>query len=144
MKPQALLDINVLLALVWAGHVHHARVVAWHREWMPKKWVLCPLSEAGFLRLSLNRAFVSGQATISILRETLRRLHAQRSCIRIHEVPDPSDPRFDPVWKKVRDHQQVMDAMLLSIAIAANMRLATLDEKMGGLADRDDRIICIP
>lgn len=144
MKPQALLDINVLQALVWAGHVHHARVVAWHREWMPKKWVLCPLSEAGFLRLSLNRAFVSGEATISILRETLRRLHAQRSCIRIHEVPDPSDPRFDPVWKKVRDHQQVMDAMLLFIAIAANMRLATLDEKMGGLADRDDRIICIP
>lgn len=37
-----------------------------------------------------------------------------------------------------------MDAMLLSIAMAANMRLATLDEKMDGLADRNDRIIYIP
>ena len=52
-----LLDINVLLAIAWPQHVHHARV---------KKWLLtqtaqgklsiatCPITQLGFSRISMN------------------------------------------------------------------------------------------
>jgi uncharacterized protein len=52
-----LLDINVLLAIAWPQHVHHARV---------KNWLLaqtahgklsiatCPITQLGFLRISMN------------------------------------------------------------------------------------------
>jgi uncharacterized protein len=52
-----LLDINVLLAIAWPQHIHHARV---------KRWLLaktahgklsvatCPLTQIGFLRISMN------------------------------------------------------------------------------------------
>lgn len=144
MKPQALLDVNVLLALVWTDHVDHARVVRWHRDWLPNKWVLCPLSEAGFLRLSLNPAFTAGHAAIEILLETMRRLRSQPGCVRIAGGPDPVDPRFEPIWKKVRGHQQVMDALFLSTAVAADIHLATMDKQIRALSDHDDRVILIP
>jgi hypothetical protein len=52
-----LLDINVLLAIAWPQHIHHARV---------KRWLLsqsahgklsiatCPITQLGFLRISMN------------------------------------------------------------------------------------------
>ena len=52
-----LLDINVLLAIAWPQHVHHARL---------KRWLLsqtahgklsiatCPITQLGFLRISMN------------------------------------------------------------------------------------------
>jgi uncharacterized protein len=52
-----LLDINVLLAIAWPQHIHHAKV---------KRWLLsqtgggklsiatCPITQLGFLRISMN------------------------------------------------------------------------------------------
>ena len=47
-----LLDVNVLLASVWANHSRHTEAFAWVEG---KHIVLCPLSELGFLRISTNK-----------------------------------------------------------------------------------------
>jgi predicted nucleic acid-binding protein len=120
MKPVALLDVNVLLALLWSHHADHERVVRWHEEWTPKKWAVCPFSEAGFLRLSLNPAFVAGQAPVGTLIEILRRLCTKRG-----------------------GHRQVTDAMLLCITIEEDTLLATMDRSIAALADRPDRVVLI-
>jgi len=143
MKPVALLDVNVLLALLWSHHADHERVVRWHEEWAPKKWAVCPFSEAGFLRFSLNPAFVAGQAPVGTLLEILRRLHSKRGYHRMDSVPDPSDARFSSLWEKVRGHRQVTDAMLLCMAIDEDVRLATMDRSIAALADRPDRVVLI-
>jgi predicted nucleic acid-binding protein len=44
-----LLDVNVLLAAMWASHPQHAKAFAWLTG---KSVVLCPLTELGFLRIS--------------------------------------------------------------------------------------------
>jgi predicted nucleic acid-binding protein len=44
-----LLDVNVLLAAIWANHSRHAETFAWLDG---KTIVLCPLGELGFLRIS--------------------------------------------------------------------------------------------
>lgn len=144
MKPLALLDVNVLLALVWTHHADHARVVRWHEKWIPKKWAVCPFTESGFLRLSLNPAFVAGQAPVDTLLEILRRLRSKRGYQRLDAVPDPTDPHLKPLWTKVRGYRQVTDAMLLGMAIADDIHLATMDKGMSVLADRPDRVIVIP
>lgn len=143
MKPVALLDVNVLLALLWSHHADHERVVRWHEDWVPKKWAVCPFGEAGFLRLSLNPAFVAGQAPVGTLIEILRRLRSKRGCQRVDSVPDPSDARFSSLWEKVRGHRQVTDAMLLCMAIEEDIRLVTMDRSIVALADRPDRIVLI-
>jgi uncharacterized protein len=144
MKPPALLDVNVLLALLWSHHADHDRVVRWHEQWMPKKWAVCPLSEAGFLRISLNPAFVAGRAPVGTLLETLRLLRSKRGYQRLDSVPDPTDARLQPLWEKVRGHRQVTDAFLLGTAIAADIPLATMDRGIPSLADHPDRVILIP
>ncbi len=144
MKPHALLDVNVLLALLWSHHADHARVVRWHEEWVPKKWAVCPFSEAGFLRISLNPAFVAGPVPADTLLETLRRLRSKRGYQRLDSGPDPADVRFKTLWEKVRSHRQVTDAILLGTAIAADIHLATMDRGIPALADRTDRVILIP
>jgi uncharacterized protein len=144
MKQQALLDVNVLLALLWSHHADHARVVRWHEEWMPKKWVLCPFTEAGFLRVSLNPAFAAGSVQTGLLLETLLRLHSKQGYQRVASTPDLGDVRCKILWEKLRGHRQVTDAMLLSIAIAEDIQLATMDQGISALADRPDRVILIP
>ena len=51
----ALLDVNVLVALVLDQHVHH---VAAHRQFagVAERWFTTPLTEAGLLRLLLTPA----------------------------------------------------------------------------------------
>ncbi|MFM8460093.1 MAG: hypothetical protein ACKOB0_14355, partial [Chthoniobacterales bacterium] len=104
---------------------------------------VCPFSEAGFLRLSLNPAFVAGQAPVGTLIEILRRLHSKRGYHRMDSVPDPSDARFSSLWEKVRGHRQVTDAVLLCMAIDEDVRLATMDRSIATLADRPDRVVLI-
>src|SRR6266571_7061654 len=50
--PRYLLDVNVLLAVIWADHPQHAKAFSWLSG---KSVLLCPLSELGFLRISTNK-----------------------------------------------------------------------------------------
>ena len=52
--PRYLLDVNVLLAVIWADHPQHANAFSWVSG---KSVLLCPLSELGFLRISTNTHF---------------------------------------------------------------------------------------
>lgn len=50
-----LLDVNVLLALAWPNHVHHARSHRWFRSIEGELWATCPTTQTGFVRVSSNR-----------------------------------------------------------------------------------------
>jgi uncharacterized protein len=52
-----LLDINVLLAMAWPQHVHHARVNRWLLAQTARgklSIATCPITQLGFLRVSMN------------------------------------------------------------------------------------------
>jgi toxin-antitoxin system PIN domain toxin len=51
IPPGRLLDVNVLLAAIWANHPQHEKAFAWIAD---KIIVLCPLAELGFLRISTH------------------------------------------------------------------------------------------
>ncbi len=51
-----LLDVNVLLAAVWATHPQFAAADAWLNG---KSAVVCPISELGFLRTSTNKKAIA-------------------------------------------------------------------------------------
>ena len=55
-----LLDVNVLLAGVWASHPRHLDAFGWLQG---KSIVLCPLTGLGFLRISSNKKAFSTTAT---------------------------------------------------------------------------------
>lgn len=57
MRP-AFLDVNLLVALAWPNRVHHAVAHAWFRRNQSNGWATCPVSQAGFVRVSSRRTVI--------------------------------------------------------------------------------------
>lgn len=53
-----LLDVNVLIALSWPQHIHHARAHGWFSAEATEGWVTTPVTETGFVRISSNTALI--------------------------------------------------------------------------------------
>ena len=120
-----LLDINVMIAAAWPAHIAHARTVRWFAR-RQSAGVLaiatCPLTELGFLRLSL---VLKGYAPdLAQAHEALRLLtHSPRR--RHHFWPDGLPARDLPAW--VHGSQQITDGYLVSLAAKNSGQLVTLD-----------------
>ncbi len=71
--PRHLLDVNVLLAAIWANHPQHTKAFAWLSG---RNVLLCPLSELGFLRVSTNKKAI--HAPMEQARKLLERFVADR------------------------------------------------------------------
>ena len=51
----ALVDLNVWLALVYDGHVHHLAAVSWFEKVEGASAAFCRITQLGLLRLLTNR-----------------------------------------------------------------------------------------
>lgn len=134
-----LLDVNVLLALAWPAHVHHAAAQDWFRKKGRRGWSTCPLTETAFVRISSNPKFteqaVSPGEAVAILQRAIARTK--------HEFwPDEfSVAECDRnVWTYCLGHRQVTNAYLLDLARRKAGKLATLDAGISSLLpDRSER-----
>jgi toxin-antitoxin system PIN domain toxin len=113
-----LLDINVLLAAIWANHPHYAITDAWL---IGKSVVVCPISELGFLRISSNKKAIA--APMKDARKALERFLAETKAIRIAD--DLPALASHPVAS-----DQVTDQYLAALAAQHGCKLATLDHEI--------------
>lgn len=131
-----LLDLNVLIALAWPQHVHHARAHAWFGA-ITGPWMTTPITEAGFVRLSTNPAVVTERVTMPT---ALGMLVAMRSVPGHVFLPDSSTLAIPAVaLDAVATSRQVTDAHLVNLAASSGALLATLDrgiQRMLAPADR--------
>lgn len=72
----ALLDVNALVALAWDSHIHHARIREWFTANATLGWATCPLTEAGFVRVSTNPKVLPSAIGIADARRVLVALRA--------------------------------------------------------------------
>ena len=122
MKP-ALLDVNVLLALGWQAHQHHAKANAWFLREASNGWATCPETQTGFIRLSSNPSFT---------KECLLPEHA---ALLLQKMEKHEDHRFwvginasTPAhYTKALVYRQVSDAYLVMLARHHGGRLVTFD-----------------
>jgi len=54
---RALLDVNVLIALLDAAHIHHQRASQWLEQALHHGWASCPLTQNGCLRIMAQPAY---------------------------------------------------------------------------------------
>lgn len=131
-----LLDLNVLIALAWPQHVHHARAHAWFGA-LKGRWMTTPLTEAGFLRVSTNPAVVTERVSMAT---ALGMLASMRAVPGHTFLPDGSSLAGPVIaLDAVATSRQVTDAHLVNLAAASGALLATLDrgiERMLAPADR--------
>jgi toxin-antitoxin system PIN domain toxin len=140
MKPY-LLDINVLIALAWPNHVHHDEAVQWFVERRAAGFCTCPLTQAGFARISSNSVFAANAVTPA---------DAMALLARITEVPGHQFWADDlplgqalGALKMIAGHRQIVDGYLIALAIARNGIVATLDRGVKALAKSRHEANCV-
>lgn len=138
----ALLDINVLIALAWPNHVHHAAARKWFAGRGQSGWATCLLTEAGFVRVSCNPKAVQHQVTPSAAIDMLERLKRE------------GNHSFWPLDRSIADlpggiiarlqgYRQITDAVLVAAVMHRGGELATLDARLTGLVPGNGRrIVC--
>ena len=139
----ALLDVNVLIALAWPNHVHHSATRTWFEVRREEGWATCPLTEAGFVRVSCNP---------SVVRHTVTPLEAIAVLQRLSQLGShtfwPQDQSImhlpESIGIRLQGYRQVTDAVLLAAAMQRNGQLATLDGGMERLVSESQRAsLCV-
>jgi toxin-antitoxin system PIN domain toxin len=120
-----LLDVNALVAALWATHEHHARVHRWLAARTPADAVLsCALTEIGFIRV-INAAY---DVPMDEAKAALAEFRRKAGLIFLEAAPSPLEAL--PAW--TRSHKQVMDAYLIALAAHHGAALSTLDRGIPG------------
>ena len=137
MTPEPyLLDLNVLIALAWPQHVHHARAHSWFDS-LTGPWMTTPITETGFVRLSTNPAVVTETITMAT---ALGMLSALRSVPRHAFLPDDSSLAAPKIaLGALATSGQITDAHLVNLAAMSGAVLATLDRDIERMLDPADR-----
>jgi len=120
-----LLDVNVLLAMKYETHVHHARTMNWLKEIEASersgRFATCSTTELGFVRIAGN-AKTGLAKNVTTARQDLKHLKEGRS---FTFLSDPLGAHHLPPWVKTPAH--VTDGHLVALAAANGLRLVTLD-----------------
>jgi len=127
-------DVNVLIALSEPGHADHRRAAQWFDHIGGSRWFLCPVTEAGFVRLSADPQ-VGGrdiEAAIAILRQ----IRALPMCAHL-PILETWIELVAPIAAHLHGYRQVTDALLLGLAIKHKSVLVTLDRHVQALAGKD-------
>ena len=122
---RALLDVNVLVALLDAQHVGHAKAHQWLAESLAEGWASCPITENGCVRVLTNPRYPAPVAAA----EVLTKLATAKSGSGHRFWPDDVSLTDQSVFDRsqLRGHQQVTDAYLLGLAVGHGGCLATFD-----------------
>ena len=119
----ALLDANVLIALIVSDHIHHQRAETW-LSGFDAQFASCPMTQGSLVRLLVRE----GQSATTA-REVVDAIGSNPR----HEFWPDSVSFADVEMVGVVGHRQVMDAYLAQLARANGGRLATFDRGLAGL-----------
>ncbi|MFZ0396204.1 MAG: TA system VapC family ribonuclease toxin [Terracidiphilus sp.] len=133
MTRKHLLDLNVLIALAEPAHVHHHQAHQWFNSSGKSGWGVCPLTEAGFVRVTTNPAFRPLTRSMGQARAILKMLKVHPG-YSFWEIDESWVTLTAPFAARISGHLQVTDAYLLGLAIKRNGVLLTFDKAIEKLA----------
>ena len=140
---RALFDVNVLIALLDAEHLHHEAARAWLRSNIEHGWATCPITQNGCLRVMAQPAYPNP-------------LPVARVAERLAEAMATADHEFWPDdvslvgagvmdWHRVIGPRQITDVYLLAMAVRRQGRFVTFDARVtpSAVALARDEHLCV-
>jgi toxin-antitoxin system PIN domain toxin len=125
---RALLDVNVLIALLDADHADHRRARAWLEAEIGHGWASCAITQNGFLRVVTQPRYpspiTSAEAMARLRRATRTEHHEFWPCatsILDERVVDS---------RRVHGSRQMTDVYLLALAVSNAGRFVTFDRSI--------------
>lgn len=134
-----LADVNVLFALLYAGHSHAAQAAAWLEGARDvDRILLCRVAQMGVLRLLTHRQVM--QDEVLSPQEAWTHWDSLGTDPRFGWVDEP--PRLEGGWRRVTGdlppgHRVETDSYLAAFALAGGHRLVTFDRGFRRFAGLD-------
>jgi hypothetical protein len=125
---RALLDVNVLVALLDGGHLHHALAMDWLATQARDGWASCPLTQNGCLRILSLPGYPNPQPTARVA-ERLAAATADAS----HAFWPDALSLLEPGrlrWDRVLGPRHITDVYLLALAVANGGSFVTFDRSI--------------
>ena len=125
---RALLDVNVLIALMDAEHLHHEQARRWLRDNIRDGWATCPITQNGCLRIMAQPRYsnpLPASLVAARLREATGTTHHQ---LWADEISLLHSGVVD--WRQVICARQLTDVYLLALAAARGGRFVTFDTRI--------------
>lgn len=125
---RALLDVNVLIALLDAAHMHHARATQWLQQQIANGWASCPLTQNGCLRIMAQPAYPHALPLVAVAsrlgQATAHPAHAFLSDD--YSLLDANQLH----WHHMLGHRQITDSYLLGLAVRHQCRFVSFDPRL--------------
>ena len=125
----ALLDVNILVALLDSAHPNHEDAHTWFGRSRKRGWATCSITVNGCVRVLSNPAYPTVDATPM---EVVRRLRIMCESGN-HEFWSDSVSLLDEKLFRIAllpGHQKITDAHLLALAVRNRGRLVTFDRSI--------------
>ena len=122
---RALLDVNVLIALLDADHSLHARATQWFSGHARSGWASCPITQNGCIRIMSHPSYPNALSVRAVVERLM-----QASASAFHEFwPDDVSLLDAKVADSAHIHgpRQLTDVYLLALAVRHNGQFVTFD-----------------
>lgn len=123
---RALLDVNVLIALLDANHMHHRFAADWIGRNAGAGWASCPITQNGCIRIMSQSGYPNPVPAAAVAMRL-----AEAAALPLHEFwPDDVSLLAPGMidWTRILGSRQVTDAYLLALAATRGGRLVTFDQ----------------
>jgi toxin-antitoxin system PIN domain toxin len=127
----ALLDVNVLIALLDRRHVHHEQAHGWFATAHGKGWATCPLTQNAVLRILGQPRYPNSPGPPAVVAplvaELIRHPH--------HQFWPDSLSLLDESHvdaSRLLEATQLTDTYLLALAVRHGGRLVSFDRRLSG------------
>lgn len=125
---RALLDVNVLLALLDSDHIDHQRSRQWLEGEIDSGWASCAITQNGFVRIITQPRYpspITPAEAIELLGQACGQdHHVYWPCDVSVLSPETVDPR------RLHGPRQVTDAYLLALATRHEGHFVTFDQSV--------------
>jgi toxin-antitoxin system PIN domain toxin len=122
---RALLDVNVLIALLDSDHASHDSAINWFEEHAREGWASCPITQNGCIRIMSNPGYPNPLPVQAVIE------HLADACgNNIHEFWADAVSLLDSTdidSSRIHGPRQLTDVYLLALAARHEGRLVTFD-----------------
>jgi uncharacterized protein len=122
---RALLDVNLLIALLDSDHASHDSAINWFAQHAREGWASCPITQNGCIRIMSHPGYPNPLPVQAVIERLAEACHQD-----IHEFwPDAVSLLDSDVVDSTRIHgpRQLTDIYLLALAVQHEGRLVTFD-----------------
>lgn len=122
---RALLDVNVLIALLDSAHIHHEAAAAWLEKHFSRGWASCPLTQNGCIRIMSQSSYPNVRPAADIAGRLQDATNTSFHEFWLDDLSILDGKVFN--WRHMLSPRQITDAYLLALAVRNSGAFVTFD-----------------